>query len=189
MNEALPAGADAPISAPPLVPGRACGSCMLCCKLFAIADLQKPMGKWCVHASQGKGCVIHADRPGECRDFNCGWLMDATLGPEWKPDRAKFFISHMRDGNVQILVDPGAPSAWKNPVYYPTIKTFAAHIAERGKSLCVVIGKRLIVVLPEKDVDVGVIQEGHTVRIRSRNAGGRIDYDVSVEPTPAGPGA
>ena len=163
-------------------PGKSCGDCMLCCKLPALAPLDKPMGKWCVNARPGKGCQIYDSRPAECRAFHCGWLIDASLGPEWKPDRAKFYIANFPDGNVHLMVDPGAPGAWKDERYYPTIKIAAARLLEQGKNLFAVIGRRVIVILPEKNIDVGVVPDGHRVRIEGRIEQGRLDYAAFIEP-------
>src|SRR4051794_3985517 len=49
---------------PHLVPGRACGSCMMCCKVPYIKEFEKPAGVWCKHAVAGKGCGIYESRPG-----------------------------------------------------------------------------------------------------------------------------
>ena len=72
---------------PYLVPGRACGTCMMCCKVPAIEEFAKPPGVWCKHAISGKGCGIYAQRPGSCRAFYCLWMQDAALlGSKWKPE-------------------------------------------------------------------------------------------------------
>src|ERR1700719_447449 len=49
---------------PQLIPGRACGTCMMCCKVPAIEEFAKPPGVWCKHAVSGRGCGIYAERPG-----------------------------------------------------------------------------------------------------------------------------
>ena len=77
---------------PRVVPGRACGSCMLCCKVPYIEEFEKPPGVWCRHAAAGKGCTIYGSHPPACRAFYCHWMLDASFGPQWKPDRAKFVV-------------------------------------------------------------------------------------------------
>ena len=77
-------------SQPHLVPGRACGSCMMCCKVPYIKEFEKPAGVWCKHAVAGKGCGIYESRPGSCQAFYCLWMQDASFGPEWKPEKSKF---------------------------------------------------------------------------------------------------
>jgi len=63
-----------------VVPGRECGSCTLCCKVYYIAELGKAAGKWCQHCTPGKGCMIHETTlPSQCATFNCLWRTDAAL--------------------------------------------------------------------------------------------------------------
>src|SRR5258707_4525960 len=76
-----------------LVPGRSCGTCSMCCKVYSIRELSKPAGRWCVHAVRGAGCAIHPNRPRSCRDFFCSWLVDPNLGPGWKPEVSRFVLS------------------------------------------------------------------------------------------------
>jgi len=66
---------------PHLVPGRACGTCMMCCKVPYIKEFEKPAGVWCKHAVAGKGCGIYESRPSSCRAFYCMWMQDASFGP------------------------------------------------------------------------------------------------------------
>ena len=40
-------------------PGRECGACTLCCKVFDVPVLEKPAGQWCKHCLPGRGCGIH----------------------------------------------------------------------------------------------------------------------------------
>ena len=46
-----------------VVPGRACGTCSLCCKVLSVFELAKPAGKWCTHCRPGNGCDVYATRP------------------------------------------------------------------------------------------------------------------------------
>src|SRR5258708_27094970 len=39
-----------------VIPGRECGSCTLCCKVYNIPEIGKAAGKWCKHCTPGKGC-------------------------------------------------------------------------------------------------------------------------------------
>jgi hypothetical protein len=64
-----------------LVPGRTCGACSLCCKVYSIAELNKPAGQWCPHLARGPGCTIYKSRPQDCRQFFCAWLLDPTYFP------------------------------------------------------------------------------------------------------------
>jgi hypothetical protein len=78
------------------VPTRTCGTCTLCCKLLAVAELAKPANTWCQHCPTGKGgCSIFEseERPAACKSFRCAWLadQDGLLFPEeMKPERSRF---------------------------------------------------------------------------------------------------
>ena len=121
---------------PQLIPGRACGTCMMCCKVPAIEEFAKPPGVWCKHAVSGKGCGIYAERPGSCRAFYCLWMQDASFGPEWKPEKAKFVVYVQRNGvNLQVAVDPSFPNAWTKPPYQARIRQWVADGAERRGDL------------------------------------------------------
>jgi hypothetical protein len=141
-------------ASPQLVPGRECGSCMMCCKVPYINALKKPPGKWCPHAVFGKGCGIYADRPAVCGAFYCEWMRNPSLGPEWKPDKAKLVVSILPNF-LNIWVDPSVPNAWREPPYFTQIKQWAVEGPERGKFVLVRIGPRLIAVLPDREVDLG----------------------------------
>src|SRR5260370_34303074 len=80
-------------AAAPLVAGRGCGTCSLCCKVLPVRELDKPAGRWCVHSVRGGGCGVHSSRPQACRQFFCSWRLDPNLGPEWKPEVSPFVLS------------------------------------------------------------------------------------------------
>ncbi len=169
------------------VPGRECGSCMLCCKVYAIAPLNKPSGVWCSHAVMGKGCGVYTDRPHVCRSFFCDWMVSPELGPDWKPDKAKFMLATHPTGAVTVMVDSVRPGAWREPKYYTALKTLAARIIERGGLLTVYVGRRLTVVLPDRDEDCGIVPDNHSLRVLTRYEGGRPRYQVIVDtPVPDG---
>jgi hypothetical protein len=154
-------------------PGRECGSCSLCCKLIAIVELTKSAGKWCPHCAPGKGgCLIYQDRPPSCRDFHCGWLQSDLLGPEWKPTKSRMVIS--RDDDVDrltIYVDPDFPTAWRKEPYYSQILNMAQNLAGEAQ-LLIRINNRVIVLLPDKEVDLGIVEEDdHVLTWRSKTTG------------------
>ncbi len=74
------------------LPGRTCGECNACCKVFPIPDVGKDDTKWCRHCEIGKGCTIYEHRPTVCRDYVCMWLHG--VGDEsYRPDRIGVLIS------------------------------------------------------------------------------------------------
>jgi hypothetical protein len=174
--------------ASPLVPGRACGACMMCCKVPSIEEFAKPPGVWCRHAVSGKGCNIYPERPGSCRAFYCLWMQDESFGPEWKPDKAKFVVYLQRNGaNLQVAVDPNFPNAWMKPPYEAQIRQWVADGAGRGHFVFVRIGPRMIALLPGRDVDLGRVDAGDEIVVsRQPDAAGFV-YDVEVIRAAQGP--
>jgi hypothetical protein len=158
-----------------IVPGRSCGSCSLCCKVLHIAELDKPIGKWCGHCRPGNGCGIHQTRPVSCRGFYCEWMIGKGLGPEWKPDRCKFVLKKTNDGNLTAHVDPGFPNAWRATPYYQNFKIWAADAAKQTpmRVISIMVGERVTVVLPDSEVEFGVMGSDELVQI-NRDARGKI---------------
>lgn len=165
-------GASASSRARAPVPGRACGNCTLCCKTVAVQELAKPPGIWCRHCSRSGGCAIYDLRPADCRDFHCEWMMSKALGPEWKPDRAKFVLIVTPTGHLAACVDPGFPSAWRRAPYYQALGQWARERAENPWSswpgVDVWIGRRCIIILPDGEKDIGIVEAEEEVRIDRR---------------------
>jgi len=115
---------------------RACGNCSLCCKLLAIAELNKPIDTWCPHARPGRGgCSIYPDRPTNCRGFTCGWLSGLPeFGDEWFPARCKMILTPRdpkrtaRKQGLLVTVDPTYPNAWRREPYYSQLLALAQEI-------------------------------------------------------------
>jgi hypothetical protein len=100
-------------------------------------------------------------------------MVEKGLGPEWKPERAKFALVKTEGGRrLTALVDPGFPSAWRRSPYYENLKQWAAEAVRRLPDIYLVdilIGTRAIVILPDREVDLGtlgadeMIQLGHAM--------------------------
>ncbi len=163
---------------PPVI--RECGSCMLCCKLFPVKHFDKPAGKWCVHAKPGSGCAIHETRPNVCRSFQCEWTTNALMPADWQPDKAKFFIFRSRPNQYDILVESGAPHSWRSEKYYAPIKQIAASYADQGVLVIVSIGSKRIVLLPDRDVDLGTRAEGKEIILIRETGPQGVRYDVEI---------
>jgi hypothetical protein len=172
-----------PQAVPSVVPGRACGSCAMCCKLPFIPELQKPLGVWCKHVALGKGCTIYGDRPRSCRSFYCLWMLDRGLGPEWKPDRAKFMLYLQgNSANIQVAVDQNFPNAWRKEPYYRELKRWSREGAEQGRFVFVRVGSRLFVLLPDRDADIGEVQQDDDVVVSRKFTPAGFEYAVEVVP-------
>ncbi len=151
-------------STAPAVPGRQCGNCTLCCKVLEITELDKPRGEWCPRCSAGRGCLAYDARPDECRGFYCGFLKIPSLNELWRPSIAKLIVC-VEPGNkaVFVQVDPDRPHAWKKEPYYAKLKEWARNAAPSRGQVVVKIGKRVIVILPDRDVDVGPVGDDEMV--------------------------
>ena len=175
-----------------VVPGRNCGTCTLCCKVVSIPELNKPVSKWCQHCLPGRGCGIHATRPFVCRGAYCEWVICKGLGPEWKPEKCKFVLFKTNGGRrLTAHVDPGYPSAWRKSPFYETFKQWAREAAQRTPDMHVVdvmIGEHSIVILPDRDVDLGIVAADEQVRLNKRmTAAGEVIEVEKVKAAPAGP--
>jgi hypothetical protein len=155
-----------------VVPGRACGTCTLCCKVVGVPELAKAAGEWCRHCRPGKGCGIHATRPIVCRGFYCEWMICRGLGPEWKPEKAKFALFKTNGGRrLTAHVDPGYPSAWRRSPYYENLKQWSREAAQRTPEMHVVdvmIGEHATVILPDREVEIGIVAADELVRLDKR---------------------
>jgi hypothetical protein len=164
---------------PRIVPGRACGSCSLCCKLPQIDELEKPVGKWCIHCTPGRGgCTIYERRPKECRKFYCSWMFTPELGPEWQPTTAKMFILQETSEHIAVYVDPGSPTAWRREPYYSQLKAWARVGADRGTQIVVYIKNNAIAILPNKEVDLGTYNVGDSLIVRQINTPHGRDFEA-----------
>jgi len=84
--------------------------------------------KWCKHALPGKGCGIYKDRPQECQDFVCLWLIDGRIPDYWFPKWSKIVISpHFaeKEAYVAFIVDPACPGRWREEPWFSDIKRLA----------------------------------------------------------------
>lgn len=152
-----------PSPGPPVAPGRECGKCSMCCHLLHIIELNKPSNQWCEHCRPGKGgCSIYETRPNICRSFACGWLMSATVGPEWYPPLSHMILSLAPFNGVQtvtVTVDPRFPWIWKEQPYYSQLKQMAyrgLHVKSPDDILFVHVRchGRVWLLVPNDDIEV-----------------------------------
>ena len=147
-------------------PGRKCGTCTLCCKVYALPELNKPPGVWCRHCQPGKGCAIHDALPDQCRQFFCLWMTDAAMPAEWRPDRARFVLTVFpENGFVYGQVDPGAPGAWRRAPYYDALRTMAKTLLAQRRHLIMFVGDEATLVMPEEALPIGKMSAKDKFRI------------------------
>lgn len=139
---------------------RNCGTCTLCCKVLGVEAIGKATRQWCAHCGVGKGCAIYAERPDECRDFNCLYVINETLGEHWFPARSKMIVcSNPAVGRLEVHVDDGRVNAWRSEPFYSEIKEWSRAAAQDNGQILVCLPDRTIVVLPHADVDLGKLEE------------------------------
>ena len=130
---------------PPLVPGRDCGSCSLCCILPDIAEFDKPANEPCRHCLVGGGCDAYDVRPSTCRDFFCLWRTDATLGPEWEPSVSRMMM-YAQGPQLTVLVEPEAGEIWREAPYLDGLEARARALKPHGGYVVVYAGEEVSVV-------------------------------------------
>ncbi len=145
---------------------RGCGDCGLCCKLLAVDEIGKPAHQWCAHFEPRLGCAIYDTRPSACATFRCLWLTQTELGPEWQPKRCHFVL-HLDAPLAQMIVtvDQGHPNAWKQAPFHETLRTWAARGLAEGLQIVVKVGRQVVAVLPDRDVDLGTLAEGQSIKL------------------------
>ena len=96
-----------------------------------------------------------------------------AIGEAWAEleaeNRAKFALMVTATGHLAACIDPGFPSAWRQPPYYQTLSRWARERAENPSSswpgVDVWIGKRCIIILPDGEKDLGIVAADEEVRI------------------------
>jgi hypothetical protein len=150
----------------PLVPGRSCGSCMLCCKVMGIPELKKPMDVMCSYAVTGKGCTIHDNRPPSCRQYFCGWRLDPNVDALWKPEICGFVLAiNLYYSALYLMVDPDRPLAWRMQPYHSRLREWSARAFEENKRIVALVSGQATVVLPDRDVPLGRLGPGDEIAL------------------------
>ncbi len=160
---------------------RECGTCTLCCKLMVVKELQKPPMKWCEHCDVGVGCGIYENRPKECRQFFCLYLLDENLGEHWNPLKSKMVLSYEPDHNLfAIHVDPGRMDGWRKEPYYSEIKSWAGPVTESKGLVVVNQVTGVTAVVPDREIDLGIVEQNQTIVTALKTGPNGREFDVSV---------
>ena len=164
------------------VPGRECGTCTLCCRVLGVQEITKPPATLCTHCDEGGGCRIYETRPKQCRLFNCYFLTNPKLREQWRPSKSHIVLVVAPDGTrIGAHVDPERPGAWRREPFYSTLKTWAREsVARPGQigQVLVSIGKQTIVILPDRNVDVGIVESDELVITEGKNGDRGLTFDA-----------
>lgn len=131
----------------PLVNGRECGDCTMCCTLLRIEALAKPELAPCSNLSAA-GCGIYAQRPDACREFFCGWRALPFVGDHWYPPESGMMVFPMAsEKRLTVHVDAERPDAWRQQPYAADLAQWAVAAERMGMRLSVAVGREEVAVL------------------------------------------
>ena len=129
----------------------------MCCWLLGITELAKPERTPCPHCETGTGCRIYAGRPESCREFYCGYLALPFVDERWFPEDCGMVVfPASNEKRLAVHVDPARPDAWRAPPFHADLRRWAVAAEKLGFQVFVSIGRRVIAILPDEDVDLGV---------------------------------
>ncbi len=149
-----------PESALPLVPGRSCEGCTVCCKALEVVTLKKPRQKWCPDCAIGAGCNIYETRPDECRNFYCGWMIDATIPDHWAPKHSRMVLAYnARQNQVMVHVDSGRPDAWRQEPFFADLQNMARNAARHQRMFLLRAGADVWALLPQGAKNLGRVRD------------------------------
>ena len=168
----------------PLVAGRECGDCVVCCDVLKIDTpaLSKPAGALCRH-NTGQGCAIHATRPEICRSWFCGWRRNASLPQTARPDLSGLLVSLDFNRNPRNCLE-GVSIVVRSLTGAETLESSMARgLVDLLSSQLVPVwtsdGANKTLVHPRSEVAVPVISgEPPAARLRSEVEAWRARYDV-----------
>lgn len=94
----------------------------MCCKVLVIDHFEKDAGVLCQHCAHKSGCTIYETRPDVCRDYECDWKTERSLGPMLRPDKVGAILQEDAESDeYQAVVDPATPMAWRNPLVFKAL--------------------------------------------------------------------
>lgn len=78
---------------------RTCDGCKFCCWSYGVSEVPKEPLSHCAHEC-GAGCSIHADKPSQCREFDCPYIAGDAIH---RPDTFQPFLEEL-GGNLLCYV-------------------------------------------------------------------------------------
>lgn len=143
---------------------RSCNGCTLCCTAIRVDSMAKPEWTHCRHIEPGVGCRIYTTRPDDCRNWNCGYLQDEQIAEHWYPRQCGMVLYlDERVPALEVRVDPANPAAWQAEPFYSDIKDWSARTLRNGGRVYVRVQGRIVVILPDRDIDLGVVSDDEDI--------------------------
>jgi hypothetical protein len=129
-----------------MVRGRDCGGCTMCCKLLSVEEISTPPLSWCPSCDTKRGCTIYQQRPTECRQFYCEYLLDPALGEHWKPSKCKMVVVFEDYTNTLVIhVDPDRPHTWREEPFRSDLRQWIKAAGHTQRQVIVWQGNSKIV--------------------------------------------
>jgi hypothetical protein len=93
------------------------------------------------------------------------------------------------EGNLIALhVDPSEPAAWRREPFFQQLKEMARKGLEKKQQLAVYVKNRVIVIFPNKEVDVGTMNPGDELVVREIWGPQGRDWIAFIESGPVSDG-
>jgi hypothetical protein len=136
---------------------RQCGTCTLCCKIFAVESLAKPAQTWCPHVQNEfpHGCGIYPTRPTTCRLFECLWLQTPPemLPDDLKPEKTHVVLTPTKDGKtIMAHVDRAYPNP-RRLLLTGAMGQFIQRVVAQGLLVIGIIGAERHLFFDERRID------------------------------------
>ena len=115
--------------------------------------------------SKGGGCAIYSTRPDECRRFRCGYLLWPALGEHWlpAPQQTGRRVEAGWQWKSSFTSIPARPlRGGPNPTTDGDSAAWLDKPSETAHTLFVQIGRRMIAIFPDREVDLGIVAEDET---------------------------
>lgn len=158
---------------------RACDGCTLCCKVMNVPELDKPAGVWCADCTVGQGCGRYETRPSTCRTFQCGFLADPALDERWRPSTARFVLIILApEERVTVYAEPQRADSWRREPYLSVLRKWSRTAIERYGLVDVFIAGKTIVILPDREVDLGIVAPDEKVMAYAQRTPQGLRYEA-----------
>lgn len=85
---------------------------------------------------------------------------------------------------MDITVDPDYPNSWRRPEFYERIKKWATMASQRITGpiyfVLVQIGSRKIIVLPDKEIDLGYLSDNERFEVKRDVKGALVEFSARI---------
>jgi hypothetical protein len=82
---------------------------------------------------------------------------------------------------IAVHVDPSDPTAWRREPYFQKLRQFAIDGQKTGQQVIVYIKSRVIVIFPNKEVEVGTMNPGDHLVVRQVGGPNGRDWEAFIE--------